>query len=264
MKSHITQGDRWLFQVLAYLLDAVMHPICVSKQAQACVPRLKELFSKCISLQPVDSGCLSRMGKVLEALGPLLILDPALAPPIIEAFFGLIQCLHALSGNTPLANSDKGSHVRDLRQLTKCYTALASKAPDVLLPYLSGIADRTLRLVQSQVLGDADKNMIFEGLLVSAAAAGLDTFASVLTAVLQQLKDSWVALLSEMSGEMWLLGQALGPISVVEGNVSVGGNDERSRIYYSLQLLVFCVRQANAVPGDIGGQVRTGCAYCCR
>jgi hypothetical protein len=161
--------------------------------------------------------------------------------------------MHSLRGTAP--SGESGPHVRELRQLTRCYSALSSKAPEVLLPYLNSIADRTLTLVQSGVLGDADKNMIFEGLLVSAAAAGLDMFASVLGALLQQLRGTWSALLSDITGAEWLLDHALGPVTTADGTVSVGGNGQRCRIYYSLQLLVFCARQANALSDDNGGKV---------
>jgi hypothetical protein len=39
------------------------------------------------------------------------------------------------------------------------------------------------------------------------------------------------------------------------GNGHIGGNDARSFVYYSLQLLLFCARQAKSCEGKGGYQV---------
>ena len=243
-------------QVLAYVLDALVPSICASSHAQACVPDLRALCTKLIALQPADAACLARVGRLLEALAPLLALVPALAPPTIEAFFALVQCMHSFRGSVPVGNSDAAPYVREQRQLTKCFTALATKAPDALVPYVDKIAQRTLELVAAQVLGDADRNMIFEGLLASAAKAGPAMYGRMATALLQQLRDGWTALLQHPRDEAWLLRTALSPVTAGPGGLVIGGNDERTRVYYTLQMIMFCARQAPSVAGGGGGEVR--------
>jgi hypothetical protein len=241
--------------VLSFLLDAVMASLCTSRASWSSND-LSTLCNELISLHPADPWCIARMGKVLESLGPVLSLAPALAPPLIEAFFGLIEGLNALRGSVPIGNNDLAPSVREQRQLTKCYVALATKAPQAFVPYLSLIAERTLALVAAGVLGDADKNMIFEGLLVSAAAAGQDMFCRVVAALLQPLRQPWMALLEQVGDEGSLVRHMLGPISNEGGRLMIGGNEERSSTYYKLQLLMICARQAKSVGGGRGGQAR--------
>jgi Exportin-5 family len=244
-------------QVLAFVLDATMASICATTRAQACVSDLQSICNELIALRPADATCLALMGKLLEAFGPVLTVSATLAAPIIEAFFGLLQTLHALRGGQPIGNDDLAPFVRQQRHLTKCYTALAAKAPDAFVPYLDSIAARTLELVAAQVLGDADKNMIFEGLLVSAAASGSDMFGRVVAALLRPLKQPWEALSQRIAGEARVLQRMLSPVRQEGTGLVIGGNGERAEAYYTLQLLVFCARQAKAVQGDRGGEVRT-------
>ena len=137
--------------MLGFVLDSVLAALVTTARVQAYAANLQAICNELITLRPASAVCLARMGKVLEALGPVLNLAPALAPPIIEAFFGLLQSLHAQRGNAPVGNNDLAPYVREQRQLTKCYTTLSMKAPDAFVPYLDSIAERTLELVRTQV-----------------------------------------------------------------------------------------------------------------
>ena len=242
--------------MLAFVLDATMHPICVSKAIMNYIADLQAICNELFKLRPANAACLARMGRVLEGLGPVLSVSRMLAEPIIDTFFSLLQALHALRGTGVSGGSDSAPWAREQRQLSKCYGVLATKAPEVFVPYLNSVAERTLSLVAAQVLGDADKNVVFDGVLISAAAAGIDNFTAVISAMLQPVQAHWSALPERIPSEAALLQRMLSPVQQQQQVTAIGGNDERSFVYYTLQLLTFCARQGKASEGRAAAQVR--------
>lgn len=87
---------------------------------------------------------------------------------------------NACRGSVPAGNDDSALYVREQRHLSKCFVALASKAPTAFVPSLESIVQRTMALVATGTIGDADKNQILEGILASSASSGADLFTKVM------------------------------------------------------------------------------------
>lgn len=161
-----------------------------------------------------------------------------------------------MQGGLAQGQNESAPHTKEQRALTKCYFTLASKAPSALVPFLEAIAQRTISLVDSGVLGYADKNVICEGLLLSAARDGPDLFGRVVSALVSPIRASWEKLLEQLSNAEALIGVMLTPFTEGQNGVPhIGGNDVRSFVYYSLQLLLFCARQAKSCEGKGGYEV---------
>ena len=161
-----------------------------------------------------------------------------------------------VQGGIAQGQNETAPHTKEQRALTKCYFTLASKAPSALVPFLEVIAQRTISLVDSGVLGYADKNVICEGLLLSAARDGPDLFGRVVSALISPIRASWEKLIEQLPNAEGLMGVMLTPVTAGQnGMAHIGGNDSRSFVYYSLQLLLFCARQAKSCEGAGGYEV---------
>ena len=161
-----------------------------------------------------------------------------------------------MQGGVAQGQNEAAPHTKEQRSLTKCYFTLASKAPSALVPFLEAIAQRTISLVDSNVLGYADKNVICEGLLLSAARDGPDLFGRVVAALVAPIRGPWEKLIEELPNAEALIDRMLTPITEgPNGMAHIGSNDARSFVYYSLQLLLFCARQAKSCEGKGGFQV---------
>lgn len=164
-----------------------------------------------------------------------------------------------LQGGLAQGQNETGPHTKELHTLAKCYFTLASKAPSALVPFLEAIAQRTINLVDSGVLGYADKNVICEGLLLSAARHGPDLFGRVVSALISPVRSPWEKLLEQLPNSEALISVMLAPVTEGQNGLPhIGNNDARSFVYYSLQLLLFCARQAKSCEGKGGFEVR-GC-----
>ena len=251
-------------QVIAYVLDAVLGPVCASAHAQSFSSDLARISSELLAARPAHPACLAGMGKLLEACGPILRIVPSQGAGAIDAFFALVQSMHSLRANAPVGNNDLAPYVREQRQLTKSYFNVSSRAPAAFVPHLSSVAERTLELTRSGVLGSADKNVVFEGIFVSAATSSKDMFAMVVTALVQPESDAWVALKDCVASEASLVQAMLSPVHVNpeqgQSSMRVHGGDARQAAFYTLQLLAFCARQAAAAPHHVA-EVRS-CPLC--
>lgn len=82
--------------MLAFALDAVMGPMCSFElSAQACTA-LSSFCEHLTAFQPAHVALVPRVGKVLESLGPVLLVVPSQAQRVVEAFFALIDRMHTL------------------------------------------------------------------------------------------------------------------------------------------------------------------------
>eukprot|EP00892_Ulva_mutabilis_P010672 jgi/Ulvmu1/7978/UM004_0211.1 len=233
--------------VLAFVLDAIIAPVCSYASAVEVQGELTALAHQVMRYQASHFTLVPRVAKALEALGPVLVLLPDLTPAVIEAFFALIDRMHDLRG-AAVESSDSGPYMKEQRATSKCYYTLATKAPRAFVPFLEAIAQRTNALVGSGALGYADQNTISEGLLASAASGGADLFARVVAALVSPVRPAWEGLLAKVPGSAEFAGNMLAPVGRGgDGSVHVGGTERRAFMYYSLQLLLYCARQAKAV-----------------
>lgn len=243
-------------QVLAFVLDAIIPPICSYGSAAEVQADLTALADRVMAYQPCHVTLVARVAKALESLGPLLVLLPAQAPRVIEAFFGLLDRMHELRGG-PVDPSDSGPYIKEQRATSKCYYTLATKAPRAFVPHLEAIAARTAALVGSGAIGYADQNTISEGLLASAASDGAELYARVVAALVAPARPPWEALAEQLATPAEMAARMLGPVQRGgDGTVHVGGAEQRAFVYYSLQLLLYCARQAKAVAQQQGFLVR--------
>lgn len=83
-------------QVLAFVLDAVMGPMCSFQLSTEAYTTLSSFCEHLAALQPAHLVLVPRVGKVLEALGPVLLVVPSQAQRVVEAFFALIDRMHSL------------------------------------------------------------------------------------------------------------------------------------------------------------------------
>lgn len=82
--------------MLAFALDAVMGPMCAFQLTADSSTALSSLCEHLAAFQPSHVVLVPRVGKVLESLGPVLLVEPGQAQRVVEAFFGLIDRMHAL------------------------------------------------------------------------------------------------------------------------------------------------------------------------
>jgi hypothetical protein len=82
--------------VLAFVLDAVMAPICAFELSVEASRALSALCEHLTAFQAAHMALVPRLGKVLESLGPVLLVLPGQAQRVVEAFFGLIYRMHTL------------------------------------------------------------------------------------------------------------------------------------------------------------------------
>lgn len=256
-------------QVLGFVLDAIVPSICSYGSAAEVQPGLAALADQIMAYQPSHITHVAGVAKALETLGPVLVILPGHTPRVIEAFFALIDRMHQLRGG-PVDSSDSGPYLKEQRATSKCYYTLAAKAPRAFVPYLEAIAQRTTGLVATGALGYADQNTISEGLLASAASDGAGLYGRVVAALVAPVRPSWEALLEQLAGPVEMATRMLGPTRRgPDGTVHVGGTEHRAFVYYSMQLLLFCARQAKSVAQQQGFEVlhsrsRTAVASRCR
>lgn len=242
-------------QVLAFVLDAIVPPICSYGTLAEARPGLSALAGQIMAFRPSHMTHVAGVARALETLGPLLVILPEHTPRVIEAFFGLIDRMHQLRGG-PVDSSDSGPYLKEQRATSKCYYTLAAKAPRAFVPHLEAIAQRTTGLVATGALGYADQNTISEGLLASAASDGAGLYGRVVAALVAPVRPSWEALLEHLVGPVEMATRMLGPTQLgADGTVHVGGTEQRAFVYYSMQLLLFCARQAKSVAQQKGYEV---------
>ena len=83
-------------QVLAFVLDAVMGPMCSFQLSPEAYTALSSFCEHLAAFQPAHVALVPRVGKVLESLGPVLLVVPGQAQRVVEAFFALIDRMHTL------------------------------------------------------------------------------------------------------------------------------------------------------------------------
>ena len=242
-------------QVLAFVLDAIIPPICSYAPLAAVQADLTAVADQVMAYQASHVTLVPRVAKALEALGPVLLLLPSLTPRVIESFFSLIDRMHHLRG-APVESSDSGPYIKEQRATSKCYYTLATKAPRAFVPYLEAIAQRTTALVGSCAIGYADQNTISEGLLASAASDSAELYARVVAALVAPVRPAWEGLMEELRSPAGMAASMLGPTQrSTDSSLRVGGTDRRSFVYYSLQLLLYCARQAKSAAQQQGYEV---------
>lgn len=82
--------------MLAFVLDAVMGPMCAFELSAEATTALTSLCEHLAAFQPSHVVLVPSVGKVLESLGPVLLVVPGQAQRVVEAFFGLIDRMHTL------------------------------------------------------------------------------------------------------------------------------------------------------------------------
>lgn len=247
---------------MVFVLDAMLDSLVaiVTSPAGAALMRCADHV---LGLRPQSPTGLARCGRALETLAPLLSHSTPLAGAVTEAFFGMIEAMHNVRGAVPIANSEHAPFVREQRQLTKCYFTIASRAPQALAPMLDTCAGRTQQLATAGVIGDADRNTIFEGLAAVAARCDADLFGRVFAALTSQVRDFWVEVAGTVQTVASFVSQMLSPVQQgPDGAARIGGAELRVRVFYSLQLLSFCSREAKNVAAGRGKEVRVQLCTC--
>jgi hypothetical protein len=243
---------------MAFVLDAALDSI-LSQAASlpSCMDDAIACAHAVLAMRPPAPSSLALCGRALETLAPILSACPALATPANDTFFALAGAMHAARGGVPIGNSDTAPFVREQRQLTKCYCALASRAAGALAPLLDVSAERTQQLTAAGVLGDADRNTIYEGLTAIAARCGMELFGRVFSVLLEPMRSFWQEEVGAIANVRDLVARALTPVTQRgDGLMCVGQADMRVKIFYTLQLLTFCSREAKNVADGGGSAVR--------
>lgn len=85
-----------IVQVVSFALEALVPSMCLSKEIKACVNGLESLLDTLLQLQTRYPPSIALLGRSMEAFASVVELDQRLAQPVVNAFFGLLERMHAL------------------------------------------------------------------------------------------------------------------------------------------------------------------------
>ncbi|KAL9272187.1 HASTY 1-like protein [Drosera capensis] len=159
------------------------------------------LLQRLLVLKWNDPSLVEVLGQFLDALGPFLKFFPDAVGSVINKIFELITCLPIILKD-PTANASRHARL----QVCASFIRIAKAASQSLLPHMKGIADTMAYLQNEGRLLRGEHNLLGEGFLIIASAAGVDQQKEVLAWLLEPLSKPWMeqewqnAYLSDPSG----------------------------------------------------------------
>ncbi|GAB2277547.1 histone deacetylase [Dionaea muscipula] len=127
------------------------------------------------------------IGNFLDALGPFLKFFPDAVGSVINKIFELLACLPLLVKD-PATNASRHARL----QICASFIRIAKAAEKSLLPHMKGIADTIAYLKDEGRLLRGEHNLLGEGFLIIASAAGVEQQKEALAWLLQPLSKPWM------------------------------------------------------------------------
>lgn len=152
---------------------------------------IKGVLSQLLNLKWSEPALVEIHGRYLDAMGPFLKYSREDATMVIQKLFYLLTSLPIFQKGQkqdPIAVSTSRARL----QVCTSFLRIARAAGTSLLPHMKDISETMARLQREGCLLRSEQNLFGEAFLVMASAAGSEEQQSVLTWLLEPLKEQWI------------------------------------------------------------------------
>eukprot|EP00891_Asterochloris_glomerata_P003358 jgi/Astpho2/3358/Aster-x1142 len=197
------QDNQRLFKAATFFLESVVS--AVSKSHIGCRPAspsepivlslVEQLLQLLLAARLADPDILEEHAKALEGFGHFLIKRSDLVPLVIQKIFEMYsyQSLEGNAHGAPPAKPSPGwKKIFNARQkISGVLVGLAKTCPRALAPHLAAIATRVQEMWQQGLLWAGERNVLCDGLVITAGTDSPSVQSQVVCWVLSSVKTDW-------------------------------------------------------------------------